>query len=285
MMVMLASVVVFRGTLSFCGLVEYTHGNDSDGWHEAIQLVKLWPESLSDVLISFPVITLSYLCHFNALSMHAELTEPTRPRLKQVIFASIGISTFVYICFGITGYLWAGHAVNGDILNDFSPKDPMVSFGRVGLMIAVSCNIPLFVLPARDIIFGLLYSRRTIPPKTPSAIVTQGRSLQVLDETSSLQPSDTNGGTDSQNGTHGAAPRNLTVAMSGNFDLAIERRDSMPADPSDSAPQWLHVSMTLLIVVGSWATAVVCPGVEVIWSFCGSTVGICLAYIFPPPYT
>ena len=141
-----------------------------------------------------------------------------------------------------------------------------------GLMIAVSCNIPLFVLPARDIIFGLLYSRRTIPPKTPSAIVTQGRSLQVLDETSSLQPSDTNGGTDSQNGTHGAAPRNLTVAMSGNFDLAIERRDSMPADPSDSAPQWLHVSMTLLIVVGSWATAVVCPGVEVIWSFCGSTV-------------
>ena len=39
--------------------------------------------------------------------------------------------------------------------------------------------------------------------------------------------------------------------------------------------------LTVLILVGSFSLAVACPGVEVIWGMCGSSVGICLAYVFP----
>jgi amino acid permease len=41
--------------------------------------------------------------------MHAELTNPTRDRLKQVIFITIAVSTVAYMFFGIAGYLWAGN--------------------------------------------------------------------------------------------------------------------------------------------------------------------------------
>ena len=52
---------------------------------------------------------------------------------------------------------------------------------------------------------------------------------------------------------------------------------SLPAQ----TPLWLHVLLTVMIVIFTFALAVACPGVEVIWGMCGSSVGICLAYVFP----
>lgn len=61
-MLVLAIAVVMRGSLRLL-----------ENWEQAQREVRWWPTNISDVFSAVPVITLSYLCHFNALSMHAEL--------------------------------------------------------------------------------------------------------------------------------------------------------------------------------------------------------------------
>ena len=93
-----------------------------------------WPregDAAAAVLRSLPIFTLSYMCHFNALSMHAELMNPTRARLKAVIAVTLGVSTAMYIVFGVFGYLWAGDGTQGDVLAAFPANDTFINIGRV----------------------------------------------------------------------------------------------------------------------------------------------------------
>jgi amino acid permease len=88
-------------------------------------------DAVAAVLRSLPIFTLSYMCHFNALSMHAELVNPTRLRLKAVIGATLAVSTGMYSVFGVCGYLWAGDGTQGDVLAAFPANDAFVNAGRV----------------------------------------------------------------------------------------------------------------------------------------------------------
>mmetsp|Transcript_17935 Transcript_17935/g.37510 ORF Transcript_17935/g.37510 Transcript_17935/m.37510 type:complete len:309 (+) Transcript_17935:762-1688(+) len=265
-MLVLAIAVVMRGSIRLL-----------ENWEQASREVRWWPTDISDVFSAVPVITLSYLCHFNALSMHAELVNPTRPRLKQVIFTAVGISTVVYIAFGITGYLWAGHNVSGDVLNDFSGTDPLISIGRLGLMGALSCNIPLMVLPCRDIMVTLIevWSLHEI---CPSDLHRQWYKLHNSWGWNRVASSGEGSPITPPNGSRQLNDFGATLPAS----LDSQNNGEIIEDHADEqSPLWLHVLLTVLILVGSFSLAVACPGVEVIWGMCGSSVGICLAYVFP----
>lgn len=47
------------------------------------------------------------------------------------------------------GYFYALSDTNGNILNNFDKKDPVINIGRGALGITVICNFPLLVLPCR----------------------------------------------------------------------------------------------------------------------------------------
>ena len=39
--------------------------------------------------LSFPILSCAFLCHFNVLPLHVELTRPTRKRMKIVIYSTM----------------------------------------------------------------------------------------------------------------------------------------------------------------------------------------------------
>ena len=150
----LASMFLLTGTVALRGTM-----HAYENWDTLVY--RWWPDEDEGVLASslkaLPVCTLSYMCHFNALSMHADLIDPTRERLVSVIAAAITVSSVIYLTIGITGYLWAGNLVAGDVLSSFPPDDPLVNLGRAGLALGLLCNIPMVVVPARDIIVSLFF--------------------------------------------------------------------------------------------------------------------------------
>ena len=84
----LGSMVVLAAAIGVRGCTHAArHWDDLD--------YRWWPaegQALAASLRALPIFTLSYMCHFNALSMHAELVDPTRRRLKAVIAITIGVT-------------------------------------------------------------------------------------------------------------------------------------------------------------------------------------------------
>lgn len=57
--------------------------------------------------------------------------------------------TAMYITVGTAGYLYAREATKGNILNNFSSNDPVVTLGRGGLLCTLMLALPLLVQPCR----------------------------------------------------------------------------------------------------------------------------------------
>jgi amino acid permease len=57
----------------------------------------------------------------------------------------------VYFLVGCGGYLAFPGNVKGNILNNFSDSDTLVSVGRIALSITIFCALPLLVHPCRTI--------------------------------------------------------------------------------------------------------------------------------------
>lgn len=217
---------------------------------------RMFPSSFGGLLSGIPIFTLSYMCHFNAISMHAELTQPTRHRLKLVIATTIIVSTVMYLLFGLSGYLFGGKHVPGDILTAFDDNDPLIGIGRIGLGFAMLCNIPLLALPTRDLIVGVLCGSSSSPssPTTTTTTIDIPFSPLALRESSPLLPSAT-----------ARRPRTTLPAT--------------PPTPELSLPA--HVGLTGVLLLACYLLATTCTGVETVWSICGSSVGILLALTFP----
>ena len=256
-MIMLTLAVLLRGS-------EHAYN------HWETVTYHLWPESSYNVFRALPIFVLAFMCHFNALEMHSELVNPTRTRLKRVIIITIAVSTIIYFLFGIAGYLWAGDNVQGDILRSFDADDQLIFIGRFGLLIAMLGNIPLMVLPARQIIVDLLIVRTLISEvKAASPGGAMHSEMSALKSTSSAAvvyvPS----------GQANAPPQSDSLLWWYCFNQSEE--ESGFAEPTALG----HLLLTSFIVLGAGLASVICPSVEVIWGLCGSSVGILLALSIP----
>ncbi|CAN0254019.1 unnamed protein product, partial [Scytosiphon promiscuus] len=69
--------------------------------------LKLSADSWGDIFQAFPIICLSFLCHFNILSVHQQFVNPTRERLKGLLHGTMGLTAALYITLGLCGYLYA----------------------------------------------------------------------------------------------------------------------------------------------------------------------------------
>eukprot|EP00947_MAST-08B_sp_MAST-8B-sp1_P001931 g1931.t1 len=120
------------------------------------QAVQLWPDSLWDALYVFPITSVAYLCHFNVLPVHSELHRPTRTRMSRIIFLTMLTCSVLYVATGLFGYFYAFGDTCGNILKNFSSRDPVISTGRVALSLTLLLSFPLLVLPCRDSLTRLL---------------------------------------------------------------------------------------------------------------------------------
>lgn len=224
--------------------------------------VKLLPSSWKDPVYAFPIISVSFLCHFNVLPVYSELHKPTRKRLKRIV-ASTMFSTWVfYMIVGIMGYLFAYRmpmSVQGDILNNFSDDDKLMNLGRFGLLVTIMLSLPIICQPCRNNLTRLAKYAAEYAKPLVNAVCTKNNDL----EHQPLLP---------------ATSRHAAVSPSGLSDASS---DAPPPNTSSIKEKVGYVLLTVGIMASATACALLLPGVVVVWNFMGSTVGILISYVLP----
>ncbi|TMW56397.1 hypothetical protein Poli38472_006407 [Pythium oligandrum] len=205
--------------------------------------IKLFPDNWKDPVYAFPIISVSFLCHFNVLPVYRELKKPTRRRLKNIVTCTMASTWFFYMVVGFTGYFFAYRQVGGvkdDILNNFAGNDQLVNIGRLGLLVTILLSMPLIIQPCR---------RNSIRLYT----YVQGF-LQSSNQSSEEL-------------------RLLTTPT-------VTREPLQQTAPVLS-PKITHALLTILILTSTVSLALVLPGVAVVWNIMGSTVGLLISYVLP----
>ena len=93
--------------------------------------IKLFSTDMGNILISFPIIVLSYLCIFNVPEVQANLMDPTRKRVRYVLRSSSIISFSLYQAFGLVGYFYAYDACKANIFLNFGKHLRLMPQNRV----------------------------------------------------------------------------------------------------------------------------------------------------------
>ena len=260
--------------------------------------------SLQDILFSFPIVMLSFLCHFNIISIQNALRQPTRERTRQMIQYALMASFLLMYMFGLGGYLYAGRKTQGNILRNVQvgkvdgediEEYYLFLLGRIGIGLTIMLAMPLMLLPCREAL------------------------LEVVDIYfhQSHHQSGNNDGLNNVNITSNIEEDNscwkifhrLNNAET-EYDAIITTEDEVkeiihPPPSSDMGPRRLsrpsllvirhdpiqsdyifintalHYGSTLLITITCYLGAVAVQGVAVIWGFIGSSFGFLIAFILP----
>jgi len=109
-----------------------------------------------EVLFVFPIVSVTYLCQFNMLAVHAKLKHPTRERMSWTIHWSIIATSFVYGVGSIAGYFCAYENTSDNIFNNFASTNKLLYLGRIALSVTLLCSLPMMVLPCRHYSLALL---------------------------------------------------------------------------------------------------------------------------------
>ncbi len=266
--------------------------------------------TLGEVLFSFPIVTCSFLCHFNIISIQNSLTSPTRRRMRNLIQYAI-IATFVLMTlFGIGGYLYAGADVEGNILLNV-PMDRsrgnvdeeeywLFLLGRVGCGTTLMLAMPLMALPCREAfleVIDVLFHRSHHQKNTPVVVgeddnhsqsienegfcwrlchkCNKNESIQDIiltteDEVTEIRPN--------------RSINTSTLVENGSESLrmsSVIKRDKPIDEDWIFRNSFAHYSTTLLIVAMCYFGAVKVRGVAVVWSFIGSSMAFFIAFILP----
>eukprot|EP00742_Colponemidia_sp_Colp-10_P003609 GILJ01003841.1.p1 GENE.GILJ01003841.1~~GILJ01003841.1.p1 ORF type:complete len:494 (-),score=72.91 GILJ01003841.1:162-1643(-) len=114
-------------------------------------------------LNSVSVMSVSFLCHFNVLPVHNDLknngTTSRRPfnaRMKLVNYSTIFLVSILYIIVAVFGYATFGTTTAANVLENYMPRDPLLTIGRLGLFAVLWLSYPLLVFPLRGVIDRML---------------------------------------------------------------------------------------------------------------------------------
>ena len=122
-----------------------------------------WVRFDFDFLLAIPILSCSFMCHFNVLPVHLELRRPTRQRMKKVIYWTMGLAATLYLLVAVAGYLSFFQMLlgknGGNILNMYSKGDIVITMGRAGLVSTLLLSFPLLTHPCRATIEVLLFDK------------------------------------------------------------------------------------------------------------------------------
>ena len=141
--------------LAVCVVIRSTQCNQRhpDEWHTHL---RLFPDSVWDILDALPIFISSYVCHYNVPLAYADLKDPTPARVSWWLRSTTWGATLFYYLFGLAGSLYSvctpNQQVQGNILLDFGEDDPLLLLGKLCLAFTVSMAFPMLVIPPRDII-------------------------------------------------------------------------------------------------------------------------------------
>lgn len=221
----------------------------------------------ADVLFSFPIIMLSLLCSFNVVPVQAALIRPTQARVRYIINLSITGCTLLTYTFGLFGYLFARSRTEGNILQNFIVGDNLILLGRVGSGVTTLMALPMMIVPCRQAILEFI-------PNFVNYWVTRRQSQTLLNEDTFLEKID----------LEEINENSRLISKSHCADGALHVEDVLIPKESSQASYintLIHITSTLIIVSVCFILAVSVPGVAIVWSICGSSMGFLIGFIIP----
>eukprot|EP00484_Ammonia_sp_Unknown_P006912 CAMPEP_0197074976 /NCGR_PEP_ID=MMETSP1384-20130603/211379_1 /TAXON_ID=29189 /ORGANISM="Ammonia sp." /LENGTH=694 /DNA_ID=CAMNT_0042513819 /DNA_START=94 /DNA_END=2178 /DNA_ORIENTATION=- len=156
--IMLAVIIAAKSASNF-GKEHIIYFLNDQGYKEEYRMssdVRLWPDSMEDVIYVFPVFGLSFMCHFNIPQVHSELTRPTRKRMRTVLVAVCLACYVLYSVVAFFGYFYSFQYTCGNVLLNYNQNDPVVTLARLCLGFVILFTFPLLILPARGSMHNLL---------------------------------------------------------------------------------------------------------------------------------
>lgn len=93
------------------------------------------------VPLSFPLA--------NIFSIYNELNDPTMTVMNRSVTIAVGLTTFVYLLIGFSGYFLYGRNVAGNMLQNFDIREPISALAQGSIGIAIILTFPLNIYPAR----------------------------------------------------------------------------------------------------------------------------------------
>lgn len=149
------------------GALHKMHTTKFNGDSETFEVEWFKIPTIHEILFSFPIVTCSFLCHFNVNSIQNALHKPTRQRMENLLQYAIIICFLIMYLLGIGGYFYAGKSVEGNILLNVpigtdgasgtdSEQIWLFTCGRVGIGLTIVLALPLMVLPCRDSLLEII---------------------------------------------------------------------------------------------------------------------------------
>jgi amino acid permease len=160
----------------------YIDAND-DGRFDDVEYLKM--PSASDAMFAFPIVMLSFLCHFNVIPIQNALRRPTRQRMRCLLRRGIFATFVLMYAFGFGGYYYAGNETMGNILlnvptsrlrrqrtgavGEYEDSDDeyddvhdaveyyLFLLGRIGCGTTLMLAMPLMALPCREALLEVVY--------------------------------------------------------------------------------------------------------------------------------
>lgn len=239
-------------------------------WVSTNSYILWWSNDLEDILIAFPIITLSFLSIFNVLPIQNALLRPTRSRILLAIDGAMMSCFVLTTVFGVAGFLFAGEATDGNILNncDSSGSDLFLFLGKVGCGVTVVLAMPMMLLPCRASLLEVLDVLVNGPHKTPVE--------KEEEESQALLKSGSGGGDDDE---YGSIPPEENPTISDDASTRDQKRQRRKISITDNTT--VHYISTLLIVITCYMVAINVPGVAIVWSIIGCFMGYVLSFILP----
>ena len=254
--------------------------------------VLLWSTNFEDVLVAFPIISLSFLGIFNVLPIQNALVKPSRPRIQLVLDGAIATVFCISLIFGLAGYLYAGVQTEGNILqNCESAGDFNLLLGKLGCGTMVILAIPLMMIPCRSSLMEIIDVLVNGAHVTPVEVgESEKLPLITADKTTNSNSSSSNNNNNNNNANY-----NYNAMSKKNPNPpqhAGEESQCTSASPNNNNRQrcnkvtildniFIHYGSTFFLFASCYMIAVRVPGVAVVWSILGCSGGYLLAFILP----
>lgn len=175
-------------------------------------------------------------------------------------------SNSLFTTIGFFGYLCAYDDTKDNIFLNFDLSDKVFFLGRIGYAVTLTLAMPLVLLPCREALLSLpeQWNHRKVASKVQAV---QGGPLII-------------------NGVNFDEELPLLSKAIKDYDSAEDMTPPTIPEVAELSPPTcgeyaVHIGTTALIVTVCYIGAVAVPGVAVVWSICGSSMAIIIAFIIP----
>ncbi|KAG8907937.1 hypothetical protein FRB99_001445 [Tulasnella sp. 403] len=107
------------------------------------------------------VISFAFVCHHNSLLIYGSLNTPTLDRFAKVTHISTFISLVCCLLMAISAYVVFTDKTQGNILNNFSPTDPLINVARFCFGLNMFTTLPLELFVCREVIEQYFFSHES----------------------------------------------------------------------------------------------------------------------------